>query len=463
MTAKDLNYTIGYQVIPRGDVAMISKIVHFFTTDVFFLRLRDLGPFRAFCVRCFRVAAVAVRGFLKDDCPMRASALTYYSLLSVVPVTAMAFGIAKGFGLQKLIDKQIIQIAEKANLPEDIVAKIMAFSDSMLETAKGGLIAGVGFILLCWAVIKIIGRIEQSFNHIWEVKKPRSLIRKFTDYIAIVLFTPVLLVVSSSATVVVSSKIEVILHRIELLGVLSPFIFLTLRLLPYVSLWVMLMLNYMIIPNTKVPVGSALLAGVVTGTIFHIVQFIYIKFQVGVAHYGAIYGSFAVLPLFIAWVQVSWMIVLFGAEIAVAYEQRDTFGLRVDFRDLSIASKKLLVLRVFHLMVKRFAGGEPALSPTQIADHLEIPVSFVKKVLDDLVSVRLAVETTETVNREFTYQLARTIEKITIQDLLNTYEQSGLTAVPRGAPEYNEKILKYLEEIGATACSVPANVLVRDL
>src|SRR5690606_24508552 len=121
--------------------------------------------------------------------------LTYYSLLSVVPVTAMAFGIAKGFGLQKLIQKQIVQIAEKANLPEDIVGKIMAFSDSMLETAKGGLIAGIGFILLCWAVIKIVGRIEESFNHIWEVEKPRSLIRKFTDYIAIVLFTPILLVV----------------------------------------------------------------------------------------------------------------------------------------------------------------------------------------------------------------------------------------------------------------------------
>lgn len=442
---------------------MISKIIHFFTSDIFFLRSKDLSPLKALGVRFFRVVVFAVQGFLKDNCAMRASALTYYSLLSVIPVTAMAFGIAKGFGLQKLIQKQIIQVAEGANLPEDIVGRVMVFSDSMLETTKGGIIAGVGFILLCWAVIKIIGRVEESFNHIWEVEKPRSLIRKFTDYIAIVLFTPILLVVSSSATVVVSSKVEAIAHRIELLGILAPVLFLVLRCLPYLSIWAMLILNYMIVPNTRVPLRSAILAGVITGTIFHIVQFIYIKFQIGVAHYGAIYGSFAVLPLFIAWVQVSWMVVLFGAEIAVAYEQRDAFGLRGDFRDLSIASRKLLVLRVFHLMVKRFAAGEPALGPTQIADALEIPVPFVKQILSDLVRVRLAVETTERVNHESTYQPGRTIENITIQDLIGTYEQSGRIAVPQGGPEDNEKIIQYLDEMNVTTRGLPANVLVKDI
>jgi len=187
---------------------MISKVIRFFTSDIFSVRLKDLRLFQAFFVRYLRIFILAVQGFLKDDCAMRSSALTYYTLLSIVPVVAMAFGIAKGFGLQELIQKQITQVAEGANWPEDIVIKILSFSDSMLESAKGGIIAGVGFVLLCRAVVNILGRVEDSFNHICEVKKPRSLVRKFTDYIAIVVLAPILLIISSSAAVVVSSKIE---------------------------------------------------------------------------------------------------------------------------------------------------------------------------------------------------------------------------------------------------------------
>jgi membrane protein len=442
---------------------MISKVIRFFTSDIFSIRLKDLGPVRAFFVRCLRTLILAIQGFLKDDCAMRASALTYYTLLSMVPVVAMAFGIAKGFGLQELIQKQITQIAEGANWPEDIVVKILSFSDSMLESAKGGIIAGVGFVLLCWTVINILGRVEDSFNHIWEVKKPRSLLRKFTDYIAIVVFAPILLIISSSAAVVVSSKVEVIVRNIELLGVVGPLIFLVLKFLPYVSIWVLLMLNYIIIPNTRVPLKSAVLAGISAGTIFQAVQFIYIKFQIGVAHYGAIYGSFAVLPLFVAWVQISWMIVLIGAEIAVAHENQETFGFRRDFSGLSIASRKLLVLRVFHLMVKRFAVGESAMSAKQMAHTLEIPVRLVRQILDDLGVAGLVAETTKTVGHETTYQPAKTIEDITIQTVLRAYEQAGTLKVKAVNGEENDKIAQYVDEVSIAISELPANVRLKDI
>lgn len=440
---------------------MISRVIRFFTSDIFSIRLRDLRPLNAFCVRYLRVFILAVQGFLKDDCAMRASALTYYTLLSMVPVVAMAFGIAKGFGLQELIQKQITQVAEGANWPEDIVVKILSFSDSMLESAKGGIIAGVGFALLCWTVINILGRVEDSFNHIWEVKKPRSLVRKITDYVAIVVFTPILLIISSSAAVVVTSKVEVIVQSIELLGVVGPFIFFVLRLLPYLSIWVLLMLNYIIIPNTRVPIKSAVLAGIITGTIFQAVQFIYIKFQIGVAHYGAIYGSFAVLPLFVAWVQVSWMIVLLGAEIAVAYDNKETFGFRRDVSGLSIASKKLLVVRVFHLMVKRFAVGESALSAPQIAVKLEIPVRLVRQILEELGKAGLVAETTKTVNHENTYQPSRAIEEITIQAVLDNYENAGISVDVRD--EDSEKIVQCLKQTNQVVLNSSANVRIKDI
>jgi membrane protein len=441
----------------------MSKVMRFFTSDIFSIRLKDINPFQAFFVRYLRIFILAIQGFLKDDCAMRASALTYYTLLSIVPVVAMAFGIAKGFGLQELIQKQITRIAEGANWPEDIVIKILSFSDSMLESAKGGVIAGVGFALLCWAVVNILGRVEDSFNHIWEVKKPRSIVRKFTDYIAIVVFTPILLIISSSAAVVVTSKVEVIVRSIELLGVMGPLIFFVLKLLPYVSIWILLMLNYIIMPNTRVPVKSAVLAGIITGTIFQVVQFVYIKFQIGVTHYGAIYGSFAVLPLFVAWVQISWMIVLIGAEIAVAYENQQTFGFRRDFTGLSIASKKLLVLRVFHLMVKRFAAGESALSATQIAHTLKIPVRLVRQILDELALAGLVAETTKMVNHEATYQPARTIEDITIQTVLNNYEQADAMSVAEVNGGDSEKIAQYLGQISQAVHNLPANVKIKDI
>jgi membrane protein len=442
---------------------MISRVIRFFTSDIFSVRLKDLRPLHAFFVRYLRVFILAVQGFLRDDCTMRASALTYYTLLSMVPVVAMAFGIAKGFGLQELIQKQIIQITEGANWPDDIVNRIISFSDSMLQSAKGGIIAGVGFALLCWTVVNILGRVEDSFNHIWEIKKPRSLVRKLTDYISIVLFTPILLIISSSVAVLFASKVEVIIRSLELLGVVGPLIFFVLRLLPYVSIWVLLMLNYIIIPNRRVPIKSAVLAGIITGTIFQAVQFIYIKFQIGVAHYGAIYGSFAVLPFFIAWVQVSWMIVLLGAEIAVAYENKETFGFRRDFTGLSIASKKLLVLRVFHLMVKRFAVGEAAMNATQMAFTLEIPVRLVRQILEDLAMADLVVETTKTVNHEATYQPARTIEDITIQTVLKAYEQAGTLNVVTAHSEEYDKIAQYVDEITASMNSLPANIRIRDI
>jgi membrane protein len=145
--------------------------------------------------------------------------LTYYSLLNVVPVVAVVFGIAKGFGLEKAVEKQILQIADKANWQADVTNQILGFAHSLLEQTKGGLIAGVGVVLLLWTVISILGKIEDSLNDIWEVRKSRTLARKFSDYIAMMVFAPVLFIISSTATVLVASQVKVIVNKIALLGV----------------------------------------------------------------------------------------------------------------------------------------------------------------------------------------------------------------------------------------------------
>ena len=442
---------------------MMSGVINFFRTGVWEIRLKDLSPLKALLIKYLRIILLASRGFVRDNCQKTASVLTYYSLLNVVPVVAVAFAMAKGFGLEKLIEKQILQIAEKANWQADITTQIISFSHNLLNQAKGGLIAGVGIVLLLWTVISIMGKIEESLNEIWEIKKPRTMIRRFSDYMAMMVLGPVLLIISSSATVLVASQVKVIVNKIALLGIFSKVIFLLLNLLPYASIWVLLTMLYLIMPNSKIPIRSAILGGVVAGTIAQIVQWIYIKFQIGVASYGAIYGSFAALPLFLGMLQMSWMIVLFGAEIAHANEHYETFGFTPDYSRISVSSKRILMLRIFHLVTKKFSLGEKPLSASQIAHAVEIPVRLVRQLLNELSDVGLVVETASGTKGEVAFQPGRTIENITVKFALDEYEKYGTTKIPDYQSEEVEKLYKHLKDISETVEKSSGNVRLKEI
>jgi membrane protein len=442
---------------------MISRVIQFFSTRIWEIRLKDLPFPLPTLLKYLRVVLLAARGFVKDHCDKNAAVLTYYSMLNVVPVVAVMFAVAKGFGLEKMIEKQVLQMAEKANWETDITNQILTFSHSLLDQAKGGLIAGVGVVLLLWTVISILGKIEESLNDIWEVKKSRTLIRKFGDYLAMMISAPILLIVSSSATVLLASQVKVIMQKIAVLGFFSSVITFLLNLLPYVSIWAMLTMLYLVMPNTRVPLRSGIFAGVLAGTIFQIVQWVYIKFQIGVASYGAIYGSFAALPLFLGWVQMSWMIILFGAEFAHAFEYFETFGFHPDFSRISISSRKTLILRIFHLLAKRFALGEKPLSLKQISRTLEIPVPVVRQLLYDLSSVGLVVEAVSTDKSGIAYQPGRTIENITVKEALDEFERNGITKLPDPSSEESRKIAAYLKEISEAIEKSPANVRLKEI
>jgi membrane protein len=442
---------------------MISRVTGFLKRGIWEIRLKDLPLIKAFFVRALRMILLASRRFVTDHCQKTASVLTYYSLLNAVPVLAVAFAIAKGFGLRRLIEKQVMQIAEKANLQPDVTNQILTFSHNLLEQAKGGLIAGVGVVLLFWTAISILGKIEGSLNDIWEIKKSRTLIRKFGDYIAMMVFGPLLLIISGSATVLVASKVTVILHKIALLGVFSHVILFLLNLLPYVSIWVLLAMLYLIMPNARIPLKSSLVGAVAAGTIVQIVQWVYIKFQIGVASYGAIYGSFAAFPLLLAWVQISWMIVLFGAEIAYANEHYETYGFHPDYSRISISARKLLMLRVFHLLTKRFSLGEKPLSAKEIAHAVEIPIRLVQSLLQELGEVGLVVETARGARSEIVFQPGRTIENITLKFALDEYEKYGITEIPDYRSDDAEKISRYLRDISETVDKSPANVPLKEI
>jgi len=441
---------------------MLKRILHFIKVGIWEIHLKNLTPAKALPIEILRVVILAARGFMKNNCQKKASVLTYYSLLNMVPIIAVIFGVAKGFGFDKLIEKQILEAAQKGNWQSDVTNQIIGFSHSLLENVKGGIIAGVGVVLLFWTIISILGKIEESLNDVWEVRRPRTLARKFSDYLAMMVLAPILLVISSSATVLVAGQVKFFAHKAGVLTVLGPVISLFLSLLPYVSMWTLLSMLYLILPNTRVPVRAGILGGVAAGTIFQIVQWIYIKFQIGVASYGAIYGSFAAFPLLLVWIQMSWMIVLFGSEIAHASVNYETYSFHPDYSRISISSRRLLVLRIFRLLVEKFSAGEKPLSISQIAHVLEIPFRLVQQLLRELADIGLVAETPSGIKNEVAFQPARTIEGITVKYALDAYEQHGASA-PHPPSEEAEKISRYLKEMSETIEKSTANIKLKEI
>jgi membrane protein len=439
---------------------MKNKIIAFIKRDIWRIRLKDTPRKHSFFIRILRVVLVAARGFNEDKCSLRASALTFYSLLSIVPVFAMAFGIAKGFGLEKLLEKQLL---DKFPLQNEVVTNVINFSHSLLENTKGGVIAGVGVALLFWMVIKVLGNIERSFNDIWGIKKMRAVGRRFTDYLSVMLICPILLIAAGSVTIFLTAQAKLITQKIALLGVLSPLISLLLGLLPYTVMWVLFIFIYMFIPNTKVNFKSALLAGIVAGTIYQIMQWVYVNFQVGVAKYNAIYGSFAALPLFLVWLQLSWRIVLLGAEISFAHQNVDTYEFEPDCLNVSRSFKNLVALRIVNQLAKNFSKGTRPMTAQEVSHQLEVPVRLVRDIIYELTETQILAAVSENENRVPAYQPAVDTDFLTIKYVVDKLEGRGTDDIPVAKTRELDKINESLQGFSKIIEKSPANLLLKDL
>ncbi|HOE16753.1 MAG TPA: YhjD/YihY/BrkB family envelope integrity protein [Syntrophorhabdaceae bacterium] len=440
---------------------MTGRIIDFLKAGIWEMSLDGLPPMKARAVRFLRTFLVAVSGFIEHKSIAQASILTYYTVLNIVPLVAVIFAIAKGFSLDKIVEKHILEMAENANWQSEVTEQLLMFSRSFLEQAKGGVIAGIGVVLLFWTVVSILGKIEDSFNTVWGVTRSRTILRKFTDYMATLILTPVLFAIASSLTVLVSGEVGLILNKIKLLGVFSSVIFFLLKFLPYVSLWVLLTVLYTIMPNTKVPLKSAIIGSIVGGTLVQIVQWLYITFQIGVASQGAIYGSLAALPLLFGWLQTSWMIVLFGLEITYAHGHSETYGLQPDYSGVSAASKKIMMLSIFNLIVQRFSAGERPFSAREIAGKLKIPLVLVRELLGNMLKANLVTEVVDEKGSGSCFQPARSIEKFTMQDVIGAYE--GAVILSSQISEDTEKISREYKSFSEAITNLPENVKINNL
>lgn len=438
----------------------LSRIMGFFRADVWRIRLDETTGWRRFLIRYLRVFLIAFQKFYGDRCPLRASSLTFFSLLSIVPVLAMAFAIAKGFGLQGRLERLII---EQLAGQEEVITRLVEFSRNLLENTSGGIIAGVGAAFLIWSVISILGSAEDSFNHIWEIRQSRPISRKITDYLAIMLISPLLFIMASSATVLVIARINQLMEAFGFLGYISPLIALVVRIIPYVLIWMLFSFVYIFLPNTWVRLSSGILAGVIAGTVFVLVQAAYIYFQIGVARYNAIYGSFAALPLFLVWLQLSWYIVLFGVEVSYAHQNEKSFEFAPDIRRISRSFKKLLSLQIMHRVVKNFSQGNPPLSGRQISEDLEIPIRLTHDILAELAAASLLTVIPLPEHKQSIYQPARSINDISISFVIESLENRGEDSIPVARNESLTSLSRALTSFIQAMEKSPGNRLLKEI
>jgi membrane protein len=434
--------------------------VQFLNADIWRLQAHKLPPRRSFWITQLRIVLLAVRRFNLDKCELRASALTFYSLLSIVPVVALAFAVAKGFGVEKILGEQLMA---KMQGQEEVAERIIGFAQSFLENTKGGAIAGVGIVLLFWTVIKVLGNVEKSFNDIWGVKTSRAMGRKFADYLSIMMICPVLLIIASSVTVLLTTQVSAMLERLSFLGYLADALIWLLKIVPYAVIWLVFTFVYVFMPNTKVELKAALWGGILAGTIYQLVQLAYITFQIGVSNYGAIYGSFAALPLFLVWLQLSWLIVLLGAEISFAHQNVGTYEFEQDCLGVSHSFRRMIALMISSLCVKHFLKAEKPLTAQDLSRELEVPIRLVRSVLAELTEAGLLCEVRADHRENIAYQPACDIHRLTVAGVVDRLDQQGIATVPVAESTSTDKLRETLQRFREMIEQSSANLRLQDL
>ena len=381
---------------------------HFFSKNLWTIRTDRKSFMIRKGIQALRVAALTSRMYLNNACALRASALTFFTLLSIIPVLALGFAISKGFGLEEKLEQWLFSVFR--DYP-GIAEKLVEFSTNTLNGAKGGVIAGVGAIVLFYTTIKLLMQIEEAFNRIWGVKSARSWIRKISDYLSLVLLCPILIAVNGSMSAFAAAQIAGAQQILPFLqGDVS---FMVSKLISFFATWFLFVFIYIFIPNTKVKVVPSLFGGLIAAILYYLIQSVYITAQFLAAKYNAIYGGFAALPLFLLWLQTSWTIVLFGAEIVFAVQNvREYEGLPLDSLELGDQCRAAYALRIMRYCAVHFEYGISAPTEEEITKNLEIPLLGARQVLDDLIQAKL-LSKIENSDRSTAYQVALPPDEIT--------------------------------------------------
>jgi membrane protein len=422
--------------------------------------LSDLSKRKTFLIKQMRIMVIAGRGFFDHKVQLRAASLTLYTLLSVVPIAAIAFAIAKGFGLDQ--DLESIVLSKFSNYQE-LLKPLLARAREAIQATSTGYLAGIGVMILFWSVMSLLTQIESSFNHIWQIRSSRLWYRKFTDYLTMMFITPVFLILSSSITFYIGHQLPDFLTHARILDFLKPVVSLLVQLAPFILTALALTILFIVMPNTKVKFVPALIAGVITGTILQFLLWLYIDLQWGITKLSAIYGSFAVIPLFIVFIQMCWTFILLGAELSFANQNISRYEYEEEALTISNYQKRALALMIMYIIIRNFTTGEKPLGAEAISRKLKIPVRLSRDILSDLSCVELVSEIHENDQKERLYQPAIDINKLSICFVLSRLDKKGTEQKTVLKNKEYERVISTLDKFDRITTKSDSNILIKDI
>lgn len=393
---------------------------HFINEGIWRITDDEVTPLKKRLYNAVKIIMLSFTQFTNDRIPVRASALTYSTIFSIIPILAILFAIARGFGMGSIVESQFRNgmMSEQAEL-------VFSWIDSYLQHAQSGIFIGIGIIMLLFSILILIDNIERSFNAIWQVKHPRSMFRKITDYFSMILLLPLLIVISAGLTIFMTTYIK----DMENFLLLAPVMKFLVRLIPYLLTCGMLTGLFVFMPNTKVSLHHALLPGILAGSAFQAFQYFYINSQIWVSNYNAIYGSFAAIPLFLLWAQISWTICLFGAEMSYVSQNLESFNFGKETANISRRYHDFFCIIILSTICKQFANGGKPLTAEQISHEHKIPIRLTKKILYELVDTQLVYEAfSDDKGGATSYLPGVDINRLSIGMLLTHLESNGSEA-----------------------------------
>jgi membrane protein len=396
--------------------------------------------------------AAVVESVIRDMIPLRASALTYYTVLAVVPLLAFALAITQAVGVNRSyvprLIEQLTQVSPEAG----------AWIVSTVERVNFAQLGTIGAAVLFLTTLLGLFSIERTFNQIWGVTRARSLDRRITDYLAVLVIAPVLLGAAISLATTLQSQTL-------LSGLLEQpwFAFLHgvgLRWAPVAFLALAFTFLYWFVPNTRVRIDAALLGGAVAAALFTLAQHLYVRFNVGVTNSNALYGGLAALPLFLAWVYVSWLIVLLGAEIAAAIGNLAELRRARSRAEPSPAAREALGLAIAVQLARAFDAGSAPISSEQLSEDLRLPIRSVRDILAELERAGVASRAVPS-DREDAFQLGRAADRIQVEELFHALRGTRDGAL--SGPVASSALAQVLAEIDRRSAEAVAELTLEDL
>ncbi|MBP1751979.1 MAG: tRNA-processing RNAse [Geobacteraceae bacterium] len=407
---------------------------------------------KRFYIRGVRIIFGILQHFHDNNCLLRASSLSFTTILSLVPFFAFAFAVLKGLGVHNMLEPFIIGRLTAGS--QEIANKILVYIDN----TKMGSIGALGLAALIVTVITLLGNVEETFNNIWGVRETRSFGRKFSDYVSVVVSAPILLLVATSITTSLQSQSLLIwLLEREYLG---DFILLLFEIVPYASIWLALVFLYIFIPNVRVRFGSALIGGLFAGISWQVAQWGYIHFQVGVSKYNAIYGTLSALPVFMVWIYASWVIVLLGVEVVYAHQNRKTFLNDIHRPTINYASWELTSLVVLLAAADSHYRDKQPWTCERLAGETGIPAAIVKEVLQRLVDEGYLAATEGEIPA---YLPARPLEHMRVHQIIEHLKNHGESCRIQGVDKICDVARHALAVLGPGVSGGEKGLTIQDL